>query len=561
MLTAMFLLWAAVVTGSCWYLFSGYQALVRWYLGLNDCFYRCQTWSTDFFTPGIKSDGNMYCIIAMAIASAGLVYVFRREQPTKKSATPLVIQIGGLPDIALSASLLIIAAVLWAMGNKATLPALDEVFSAYNSAGIHPFQAVSYYMLPNNHVFFNFLNDVFFHSFPDKVATGRAISLVAYCMVIISVFAWFRKILANSWLAFLVAIAISLQCPVWGFGFQARGYELYLLAEWGLLISLFSYLAAGNKRWLYINVICCCIGYFCMPSFLYMHATQLVFMLVYMSVYRSKDTAFWISQLAAVGITYLLYLPLLCFSGLAALVSNSYVAPMKGFQQKGLGEFLQWTSSIFRNDIEHIFSNVHWGAFSFDLALFCLPLTLLLKRNHKTSRLLGLFYISMWIVFFLMVVVMKRMPFERNLIGHYSFTLAAVSIVAAWLAGAWSQKENARIAGSIAFAAMMVLLSFHFYFTNDSFKKITLYEHDVNEAYKHFTEGLRDIPAGCTVAFSDEGFFARYYCEKKGCTVTACATGNETYYVKEFYEPMPLFLTARYDSVTTAGENVIYKRK
>lgn len=554
------MLWAVITTGCLLYLFSGHATLVKWYLGLNNCFYHCQNWSIDFFTPGIKSDGNMYCVITIIVAYGGLFATFKKLKAEHKTTSRFKIKIA-FPELLIILLLLIITSALWYAGNKNTLPAHDEIFSAFNSAGIHPFQTMSYYMLPNNHVFFNLLNALIFHSSLDKVATGRLISLAAYCSFVIAVFYWFKFIIKKQWLAFFVSIALALQCPVWGFSFQARGYELCLLAGWGMIISLFSYLQTQQKYWLTINVLCCCTGYFCMPSFLYLHAAQLLFVLLYTFLYKPKETSFWKYQFAAAGITYLLYLPLLCFSGLASLAANGYVAPMSGFKQRPLGDFLQWMWMTFQSYVTHIFSNVHLGTISFDLVLYLVPLALLFRRKNKFSVMFGLFYVLMWAVFFILVIVMKRLPFERNLIAHYSITLAGVILVVEWITSSAAKKTSLQIPLAFVFVLVVISFAYHFFTTNDTFIKVTLYEHDVDATYKELSKGLEYIPPGSTVAFSDEGFFYRYICMKNGCKISNCPTGSETFYVTENYEQMPQAFSENYEMVKSLGDHAIYKRK
>src|SRR5262245_28560302 len=75
---AVLLLLACVLVLCCFYLFTGYYHLTAWYLNLNNCFYRSQSWSKDFFTPGIKSDGNIYSIIGIVTSAAGLIYIAKR---------------------------------------------------------------------------------------------------------------------------------------------------------------------------------------------------------------------------------------------------------------------------------------------------------------------------------------------------------------------------------------------------------------------------------------------------------------------------------------------------
>ena len=558
-ITAIFL--SAILVSCCFYLFSAYRQLVAWYTGLGACFYKNKVWSTDFFTPRIKSDGNMYCIIAMIIAGSGAFYSLKRIKNWRKHKMQPVALSFDTKNMIPVILCLVTAILLWCWGNKLAMPASDEVFSAVNVAGIHPFQAVSYYMLPNNHLFFNLLNNLVFHSFSDKVVTGRVISLIAYCGFIIAVFFWFTTIFANRWIAVLVSITLSLQFIVWGFSFQARGYELYLLAEWGMFISLFCYITSGNQRWLYLNTLCCAIGYFCLPSFLYFHAAQLVFMLLYALFYRKRERAFWQFQAVTVLLTYLFYLPALCFSGLDAIIHNNYVVSMGAFQHTGRMPFIYWMFPYFHTYITHIFSGLHWNSIPISVILLFLPLALLFRRKNKALVLFGMFYLSMWVTFFLIAIFMKKLPFERNLTGHYSITLAGVILVFYWLVDMLAGKEKTGIVKWGLFAGVLVLFAVHFLRTNELLLKDTLYEYDVNTVYTEKCGLLGLITPGRTVAVSDEDFLPGYICRKKGCIVSKCPNGHEMYYLKEAFETIPQPYADNYTLVNNFYGDEVYKLK
>jgi hypothetical protein len=559
LLVAAYSLLIPVIVFCIFYLLSGYQHLVDWYLGLNSCIYKSQNWSTDFFTPGIKSDGNMYCVIALIVASAGLVYIPRRIRKWNKEIKQPVHILPATADIAPLILCLLIAVAAWLWGNNMALPAYDEVFSAHYVAGIHPFQAISYYMLPNNHLFFNLINNLFFYPFANKVATGRLISLIAYCGLILSLFLCFKHLLRNRWLALLASIPITLQFPVWGFSFQARGYELYLLAGWGMIISLFAYLHSPHKRWLLINMGCIAIGYFCLPSFLYLHVAQLVFMALYWLFYKQKEAIFWKCQATAMLLTYLLYLPLLCFSGLDAVVHNNYVLPMGGV--KTINDFMERILPFLETYSIHLFSDVHWNNISFNWLLFLLPLSLLFAKKNKAMRLFGLFYTTMWVVFLLIIAIMKKLPFERNLIGHYSVTLAGVILFAYWAIGLAGGKEKLLFVKRWVFSFIMVCLAAHFLYTNPTMLKDGLFEYEVNPPYINLADKLKAIPQGSTVAFSDESFYCYFICRQQGYSVHKCPEGNEDYYIKQSFEQLPQSMENKYTQAFTIVQYQIYKRQ
>lgn len=450
-------------------------------------------------------------------------------------------------------SLLVCAAVgivLWMMGNKVAAPAYDEVFSAENIAGIHPFQGWSYYMLPNNHIGFNLLNNIVSRPFPDKVITGRVISLLAYLGTIVTLFFWLKRLLGNRIVAILVSLTLVTQFPVWGFGFQARGYAIYLLAEWGALIALFSYLRQERQSWLYVYVFCCVAGYFCMPSFLYLHFSILAFL----AVYHRKDRQLWIFQLYILAMVFLLYLPALCFSGIDAIIKNKYVGPMKHY--KTTWEFMQWMFPYFGGYLDNIYSGLKLGNTSLGLTLLLLPLALLCAKRSSPTFMVGVFYIVLWLVFFIMSIAMKRLPFDRNLVFHYNYTLFCDLWVVYWLMGLMVKDSRVTLS---ALSVAAFAGGYHYIKTNPKYLKDSLYGYDVTAQYNSVADGLRFIPTGSKVAFSDEGFYCCYLSRKRGCVVQKCPTGQETYYIKSKDESMPANLSASYTLASTFNDYEIYR--
>ncbi len=559
-LIAAGLILAGLFISCCCFLFSGHDQLAHWYLGLNAPFYKSSVWSTSFFTKGIKSDGNIYCILALLVTGFFLWLTWSRFK--KRNSQPSTFSITyNTADIIPVLLSLLSTILLWLWGNRTALPASDEVFSALNVAAIHPLQAVSYYMLPNNHLFFNLLNNLVFHFCADKVFTGRLISLLAYATLILILYYWLKDLIKNRWLALLVSITLGLQFQVWGFSFQARGYEVYLLAEWGMVISLFRYLLSGNDKWLRWNVLSCTVGFFCLPSFLYFYLAQLAFVVIYRLVYKTKDLLFWKHQLATIGLTYLCYLPMLCFSGVEAITKNSYIVAMGAFKDKGRLAFAQWMFTYVQPYITHIFSDLQWNNVPVSMILYFLPLLLIFNRKNKANVVFGLLYACMWLCFFGVVIVMLRLPFERNLTGQYSFTLLGVLLVALWLADALARLGKTAFVKWILFPGITLLFAIHFLRTNEFFLKDTLYEYDVNAYYKEKTLWLANLPAGSTVAFSDEDFYSYFVCLRSGYKVSRYPTGMEQYYIKEAFEEIPQPYTANYELAKKQDGNEIWKRK
>lgn len=540
------------LAGSVLYLCTGYGQLVDWYRGLNGCFYRSNHW-TEFFTPLVKQEGNRYCVLAIIISVSGLLYVYKRKTQKGRLA------VSGINH---SGIVFLIVALLsgfcaWMWGNRMAMVAFDEAFSAQHISGIHPFQGLSYYMLPNNHLLFCLINNVVFHPFSNKVATGRIISLLAYLGFIATLFLWLRRQLGNNWLACVIVVLLSLQFFVWGLGFQARSYEMCLLASIGLFISVMAYTRFLQRRWAYINVLCTVVGFGCVPSFLYIYAAQLMFIVIHQIIYGRQSIAIWKYQLIALCMVFLFYAPVLCFSGLAAITNNHYVAEMK--HMESTGDFCRWMFPYFEQYIVHMFSGLEWKSYALHIPLLLLPVLLFLFHKNKTALQMGIFWVCMWVSFFVTVIVMKRLPFERNITGHYSLCLLASVWTIYELVKAASGKY--KVLSTFICTSIFGLLAVYFVSTEKRYLQSTLYEYDVNTVYQEINEGLKSLPTGSVVGFSDEGFYCCQLCMQHGCVVHKCADGTEEYYVTQEAEVLPQFVSNSYVQVKKVGDYFIYRKR
>ena len=157
---------------------------------------------------------------------------------------------------------------------------------------------------------------------------------------------------------------------------------------------------------------------------------------------------------------------------------------------------------------------------------------------------------------------MKALPFERNLIGQYSISLASMIQLLFWVTGILVKKEKSIFLPKALFSVILILASIHFIISDKKLLPQSLYGYDVNENYRKIASELRYILPGSTVAFSDNGFLCGYVCMKNGYKVSKCPTGNEDYFIKKDYEEMPASIAGKYTlEATTPAFYQIYKRK
>lgn len=538
----------------CWfcifYFTTGYDTLSRWFTDLNGCFYRNAHWQ-EFFTPAIKAVGDRYCMLGVGLSIAGAIYLLWSKKRERQTETPLKYN---RADMLVACIALIVATLLWLWGKTLAVPSTDEVFSADNFASLHPFQTLSYYALPNNHILFNLLNNLLFHAVADKVNSGKMLSLLCYLGIILLAFYCMKGLLHNRWSALIAVVVLSLQFPVWGFGFQARGYELLALTDWGSFILLWQYLAKPDEHKLKLLVLTSAAGYLCLPSFLYFHTTILAVAMVYQLANKKVDMRFWKYQVISAATVFLLYLPCLSFSGADAITANKYVLP-QSYEVLTIRII-----PMFKNYLDYCFCNVITGHYAYDLILFLLPLSLFLYRENRNARFIGLFYITMWLVCFLLTVIMKIYPIDRALTGQFSITLAAVLYSAYLLI----TKLAARLRMAILPWVMLpltVLLMINFVQKGRSYAGYYIYHYPVNLNFDLFiNDGIKTLPKDATIGFSDEAFYWYHFAIKEGYKAMKCANGTD-YYIARTDEVLPNVVEQNYVLTKEVLRYQIFKRR
>jgi hypothetical protein len=479
---------------SIWYWSLNHQQLIDFYKGLNPGFYKAKVWERVFFTGEIKSQGNWWCLTALVAAMGWAFIVWKSKwpvipKPAFKKNTALVY-----------AGIVLAGVVLSILANRHTKYGTDEVFSALNFAALPSFQCFSYYALPNNHILFNFINGITCFRPSGLVQSGRVISLICYAVVLCSSWFFLQKWIRSNWLRSLSLLVLALQFPAWGFSGQARGYELLLLLSLLSLITFWAYWFENKKYLLPFHVFCNVAGMLTIPSYLYWWFGLAIASLLLMLWEKRHDWRYIRASFAGVFMTVLVFLPLLSFSGLAALDSNVYVRPgnssiwnlikdlSEGIYFKGL--FDEWFCL---------------GSPGFLIGFACVLCPLLMffyPPNNKRFRALGILYFSMMIAFFFMTALMLRVPFNRNMIAHGYVTLMFILIILIPLL-------NSR---RIRIAFGFVLSVFIVYSAYINFKRmpVNLYYFDNNSYYYKLSGSKTVFKPGSTVYLDDECFYWQY---------------------------------------------------
>lgn len=300
------------------------------------------------------------------------------------------------------------------------------------------------------------------------------------------------------------------------------------------------------------------MGYFSIPSFLYLHAAIAAYAVIRQWSERKVDLRYWWWQAIAVAVTFLLYLPALCFSGRVAITNNPWVQQNNTFT----GAFAN-TVTILKEYADFCFCNIVKDVYIFDALLFCVPLCLFLFRKNRVAVMLGTFYSVMWAVCLVLAVVMRQLPIDRALSGQFSITFALV-IYALYLSLDWLRSRiGMRWLPQVVLPVILVLFSINFVQKGKQQIVHYLVHFQVNGWYDFIGKGIRaNLPGNAAIAVSEESFYWYYLLDKYHYQVHKCRDGNEHYYIHMRLEQVPADVSINYErSGVSVGDFDIYKRK
>lgn len=507
-ISCLFLLALAIY--GLFFIANSHAHLVEWYMSLGPI-YAQDRWESTFFTETVKMKGNLFGGVAFLLSSAGMFIVLKKIKRIPAAFQIRDIELHVLRDWIPATSLLLGLSGLWVYGNSNIQMAYDEAFSAVFVADAHPFHGLSYYMLPNNHVLFNLINNLIGAHLSNQVLTGRLISLFALLGLGYTMYFWFKRIVRNPWVAVAVVLAASTLLPVWGFSFQARGYMLVLWASWAAFISIQIYFEGRRRFWLVLLSASCFIGYATLPSFLYFHLSTLFFAVFLQFRMKEIDWDFWKSQVWSGVLVFLFYTPALTFSGIAAFSENRYVRATDMSHMDFAHQFISQLPEYANYGI----SNVMDARAIAGPLIFVLPLLLLPFAKNRTIKQVGLFAAVLFLTSLLIIIAMKATPFYRTLIFHLQFGIVAGFLLVIEGFQRISVFWNNRRKDLILMVAFVALSAFQ---TNRNlpFMSYTLYYYDINGTRESLIEFFDHIPENSAVTTSDEAFYFKIICAQRG---------------------------------------------
>ncbi len=543
-----------------YYLLQSRVALLNDYSNTTPAFYRKTMFTSTVFTDVLKQQGNVLCLLSfLFLFVAGfLMRPFVRvdlrqilvEQKHKMLASAFWI---GL--------LILWTSGLFLYGNALQPLCTDEAFSIVNFAQQPLTHLLTYYPLPNNHIFFNLLNHFAGKISGNYLLSGRVLSGIFYVLLMCSNYLFIQKIIQNKFISFLCCALLAQQLMIWGFGSQARGYSLYYLLQWFSFVCFYEYFFGKKeirKHWLLVFIICNVLGLYAIPSFLYWLLFEVMASLVVMLHFRQLYVDFWKAILLIILLSFLLYLPVFCYSGIDAVLANKFVAG------GGLDriQVLQQLAKYYSKDIADI--TFGFAAFHdfFAFSCFFIPLILLVFFKKKTNVLAPflLFGLLSWASVFIIVWATKQVPIFRAIgfqmqLSLLLFLLFTVAVVQQFVSNKMGQQA--------IFVALVLAASIKVFAENRSLSNTVLYGQNTAAFMQDLSQDRIEIAPHQSVWLSDESFMFHFLLDKKISKGNFdCTFHNQDLIVlSEDDQPNPLIDLNQYLVKQKISWFTIYQRK
>ncbi len=280
-----------------------------------------------------------------------------------------------------------------------TLPLfVDEVFSYLYFVDKGFFVTMTYYPGPNNHVAYNFVANVFDIFFSDGLLTMRLPSFLLSILIFIFLFVFIKRIGG-----FFIAISTTCILNVFFvynyYSVSGRGYVLYLFCFVCIVYCLFQLNNTIKQYYILGYVLFCVLGMYTIPTFVYPLISCFVIGII--SFHQKLN---WVKYHVIVVLgTIVLYLPIITFNGVNALIGNSWVKSLS------FHEFIIHFSDYLLKTYDWL-----WNIENMNIGIFLSILLLTIfsfqyySKSSKSILITLFFIIPFGILFF-----QKVLPFSR----------------------------------------------------------------------------------------------------------------------------------------------------
>lgn len=320
---------------------------------------------------------------------------------------------------------------------------VDEAMTYFDFIKRPIWEAFCLYPAPNNHIFYSVIANLTERfTFLDLAFRIRIPSILASLFTWILAYRFVKKYYSENVALFVVAVG-SVMISTLEYSYMARGYSLVMFFIVICIYSAFNIVHQENRRrdWT-LFTIASILGAWTVPSFLYPFITVSIYILFYN--YKNIKTQILYTALVGLGV-FLLYSPILLFSGIESLSNNRYVAPIDRIHV--IKSIPGYISGLF----------VYMLCANRIITIFILALPILYslyKKDKNTLLLWGIFFIIPSICLMIhSVLPFFRVFFYYGFIFSFLFALSFRDII---------NKITLKIL-IISLLTFQILMSAHFY--------------------------------------------------------------------------------------------------
>lgn len=327
---------------------------------------------------------------------------------------------------------------------------IDEAFNYAFLASKGFWVSTTYYPGPNNHILYTTIVSLFDNLDIPAVLALRLPSLLFSQLSFLFVFIFFYQKQQKFWQASLLAGIFWNIVPIAYYSLAGRGYMLSTLLSILLIWISLKMLEKPESILNHLFILTSILGFYTIPTFLYVWLSIYFFLLFKIPFKRlfilGFGTTLW---------TFLLYIPIIFFNGLNALIANAWVKSLT-FQ-----DWLQGFITYFIN-LGIFFFDFPWG-FVLLILIYCTILFYIIRHTNNIEYLLLL--ILLLFPFFL-IFVQRVLPFDR--IWTYQ------SFLIVWVLYMGSNK----IRKTVLHLLLCIVLSYSLSINNFNLYQLSLKQHD-----------------------------------------------------------------------------------
>lgn len=292
--------------------------------------------------------------------------------------------------------------------------------------------ALSNYSAPNNHLLHTLFAWVSVHVLGNSEIALRLPALLMGVLLIVVTYG-LGCVLANRRVGLLAAGLVAVSSVLIEYSVNARGYTLQcVLFGLSIIVASKTRHSLSPTRWGLLALVLA-LGFYTVPTMLYPFGGLMLWLLAEVLIDREAETrpsyrkliqAWFLCGLLTVGLTLLLYAPVLLVSGISAVIGNQYVQPFT------FDVFLQQLPIAAQKLWSHWHTSIPWPiAILFGLAVL---LGLVRGQKHRVPLLLPC------VIWSLITLCLQRVvPFERSWLPFLPLYFATAAAGLVWLWERW----------------------------------------------------------------------------------------------------------------------------